>query len=166
MKIIGIISDTHGTLRKDILDFLSNVDEIWHAGDIGSLEIIDKLSNYKPSIFVYGNIDNAKIRLETKEYEIFIKEDLKVLMTHIGEIYSTNYNKILSIIEKENINLLITGHSHILKIYRNHKYNFLHINPGACGNYGVNNFITAVKITIDKEKISDVLVYEKPKSNF
>lgn len=163
MSTIGIISDTHGILRQDILDFLSDVNEIWHAGDIGSFDVFDKLSSFKPSRLVFGNIDNNKIRLETKEIDIFHIDGIKVLMTHIGGKSNYYEKKIIPIIEKERPNLLITGHSHILKINKDSKYNFLHINPGACGNYGFNLFITAVKISIEKAKIFDILVYEKIK---
>ena len=83
-KKIGLLSDTHSYLDPKIKKYFSNVDEIWHAGDIGSMEVLDELIAFKPTRAVWGNIDNHEIRQETKEFLRFKIEDVNVLITHIG----------------------------------------------------------------------------------
>ena len=142
MKCIGLISDTHGYIHPRMFSFFSNCDEIWHAGDIGNTETIDKLRSFKPVRAVYGNIDDGKIRLEYNEYEVFTVDGLKVILIHIGG-YPGRYTKLAwQLINKHKPGLFISGHSHILKVIPDKKNNLLHINPGASGNSGQHNFIT------------------------
>ncbi|NOX85545.1 MAG: metallophosphoesterase family protein, partial [Chlorobi bacterium] len=134
--------------------------EIWHAGDIGNLETADSLANIKPFKAVYGNIDGADVRSVYKEYEIFNCEDVKVLMIHIGG-YPGRYNPFArQLIEKYRPGLFVTGHSHILKVMPDRKYNLLYINPGSAGKQGLHKVLTAVRFVIDGEKIRDLEVLE------
>lgn len=161
MRKIGLISDTHGHIDSECLDFLSDVDEIWHAGDIGSEQILDLLENKKPVRAVYGNIDDTNIRKRTKENLRFNCEGVDVLITHIGG-YPGNYSlRIKNEIIKNPPRLFISGHSHILKIINDKKLGLLHINPGAAGNKGWHKFVTAIRFVINGDQISDLQVFEK-----
>ncbi|MDR2836570.1 MAG: metallophosphatase family protein [Bacteroidales bacterium] len=161
---IGLISDTHGVLLDEVLNFLTDTDEIWHAGDIGSEEVLDKLEKFKPIRAVYGNADNHQIRLRTKENLRFMIENVDVWITHIGG-YPSKYEKhIIKEIYNNPPKLFISGHSHILKVTNDKKLKLLHINPGASGNIGWHTFITAVKFTIDDDRIKDLFIFEKKRT--
>ncbi len=166
---IGLLSDTHGYLDKEILNFLNDVDEIWHAGDIGDEKVLDKLESLKPTRAVYGNIDNHKVRARTKEQLRFNINGLDVLMIHIGGYPGKYVPEIKKQIIKDPPKLFISGHSHILKVINDPENKLLHINPGAAGNKGWHKFITAVKFDINNKKIENLLVFEKnrrKKNNF
>ena len=81
---IGLLSDTHSTFAPKVFGHFKNCDEIWHAGDIGTVEVIDQLSAFKPLRAVYGNIDNHKIRAICPKDLRFEYEGVKVWITHIG----------------------------------------------------------------------------------
>lgn len=160
MKKILLISDTHGYLDDAILEHIKQSDEVWHAGDIGTIEIADQISHLKPLRAVYGNIDGHVIRSAYPQDLIFTCEGLKVFITHIGG-YPTRYSK--GIKEKLIIHrpeLFICGHSHILKIMRDQSHQLLHMNPGAAGVHGFHKMRTMVRFNIDKGKIQDVEVIE------
>lgn len=163
MKTIGLISDTHSYLDNETLEFLKEVDEIWHAGDIGDEKILDLLESVKPVRAVYGNIDDQNIRERTYYSHRFNIEDVNVYMVHIGG-YPGKYspetqNEIIS----HSPNLVISGHSHILKIIFDKKHNLLYINPGAAGKYGWHKYITAVKFDIENREIKNLQIFEKQK---
>ena len=157
---IGIISDTHNFLPEEAINHLVDCDEIWHAGDIGSIDILEKLEKIKRTRAVYGNIDNNIIKQDLKEFLFFKVEDTKILLIHIaGKI--PNYNsKTLNLIDKLNPDILVSGHSHILRIEKDNKNNLLFINPGAIGKVGFHKKKTMVRIDINKTKISNVEVIE------
>ena len=155
-----MISDTHHTLDVRFLDYFKKADEIWHAGDIGDLEIIDELKKNAKIRAVHGNIDNYVIKTLFKSEIYFKCEEVSVLMTHIGG-YPGRYNKkIINQIEKYKPNLFICGHSHILKVMYDEKYKLLHMNPGALGNYGQHKVKTLLYFIIDKKQIKDLKVIE------
>lgn len=163
MLRIGILSDTHGFIHPRVLAFFKDVDEIWHAGDIGTPEILEQLRRLKPVRAVYGNIDGHGIRFDCPEIQRFRIENTDVLMTHIGG-YPGRYNPAMRvIIEQEKPNLLICGHSHILKVIYDKKYGLLHINPGAAGNSGLHKSITAVRLTISGKEMKDMEVLDIPR---
>tara|TARA_B100000900_G_scaffold411553_1_gene431478 strand:- start:11540 stop:12037 length:498 start_codon:yes stop_codon:yes gene_type:complete len=165
VKKIVLISDTHNVLDKHFFKYFSNADEIWHAGDIGNLTITDKLKEFAILKAVYGNIDNSIIRSEFSNTLYFKCEDINVLMTHIGG-YPGNYNKnILPIIKEKKIDLFICGHSHILKVIYDKKYNLLHLNPGAMGNFGIHQVKTLIKFDIEKKNIKNLKIIEIPKKH-
>jgi len=160
MRRIGLLSDTHGYLDERILEFLGECDEIWHAGDIGNVETAKKLSALKPLRAVSGNIDNTQLRHDFPERLRFECEEVDVLMVHIGG-YPGHYTPE---IRKEIISsapkLFISGHSHILKVIYDKKYELLHINPGAAGVVGFHQIRTLIRFSIDKAVIKDLEVIE------
>lgn len=163
MKRIGIISDTHGTFDNTLRGFLNEVDEIWHAGDIGSPEISDRIAAFRPLMAVYGNIDGGATRIQWPRFASFECEGLQVLMTHIGG-YPGHYDRdTIEKIKALRPGLLITGHSHILKVGYDKKYGLLHINPGAAGISGFHQVRTAVRLTISDGQPSDLEVGEWPR---
>lgn len=161
MLRIGLLSDTHGFVNPRILDFFSTCDQIWHAGDIGNMETADKLASYKPLKAVYGNIDGTELRVSYPKNQVFTCEQIKVMITHIGG-YPGRYEKeARQLIEIEKPGLFICGHSHILKVMYDKRYNLLHINPGASGNSGFHQVITCVRFVIDGKDIQELEVFEK-----
>ena len=160
MKKILLISDTHGFIDDKIITHSKNSDEIWHAGDIGNYSIVESLKKIKPLRAVHGNIDNQSIRNEFGIDCKFSIEQIKVWMTHIGG-YPGNYKKrILEGLHEYKPDLFICGHSHILKIIHDRKYNFLHINPGAIGKHGFHQKRTMVRFIIDNGDINNIEVIE------
>ena len=160
MKSIALLSDTHSVLDERFIRHLKNSDEIWHAGDIGSLEIYDKLKTLSNVRAVYGNIDNHKIRI-TLASELFFKcEGINVYMTHIGGKPGKYSKGIKEKIEKTEPNVFVCGHSHILKIMNDKKNNLLYINPGAAGDHGIHQVKTIIKFNIDKKNIKDLKIIE------
>jgi putative phosphoesterase len=161
MQRIGLLSDTHGTLNPRILDFFANCDQIWHAGDVGNIETADKLVSFKPLKAVYGNIDGNEIRLTYPKNQIFMCEEVKIFITHIGG-YPGHYEKdARQLIETEKPGIFICGHSHILKVIYDKKHQLLHVNPGAAGNSGFHHVITCVRFVIDANDIRELEVFEK-----
>lgn len=157
---IGLMSDTHGYIHPRVSDFFSHCDEIWHAGDIGNQQTADALALIKPLKAVYGNIDGGTLRQSFKEVEIFRAEDVKVLMMHIGG-YPGKYNpKAKKLIEEYNPTLFISGHSHILKVIYDKKYQLLHLNPGSAGITGMHRLITMLRFVIDGKNIRDLEIFE------
>lgn len=160
MKKIGLLSDTHSYLDEKIFDYFEQCDELWHAGDIGDLELADRLEAFKPLKAVYGNIDDKSARLRFPEDLRFECEGMDVFMTHIGG-YPGRYNKrVRELIKQNPPDLYICGHSHILKVMRDEQYGLLHINPGACGQHGFHKIRTIVRFELDQGKISNLEVIE------
>lgn len=160
MKRIGLLSDTHGYLDDRILHHLHECDEIWHAGDIGSMEVILELEKIRPVKAVYGNADGGTLRLELKENLRFYCEEVDVWMTHIGG-YPMHYpGTVLAGLKLNPPKLFICGHSHILRIIFDDRYQMLYINPGAAGNQGFHKIRTMVRFTVDKEKLKDLEAIE------
>jgi putative phosphoesterase len=157
---IGLISDTHNFLDPAVFEHFTNCDEIWHAGDFGCAAIAEQLQSFKPLKGVYGNIDGYDITSAYPEQLIFMCEEVKVMMRHIGG-YPPRYNPATKkeiLIHKPQ--LFISGHSHILKIMYDDKLNCLHINPGAAGKQGWQKIRTLVRFAIDRNDIKDCEVIE------
>ena len=169
MTRIGILSDTHGLLDKRIFEHFKDVDEIWHAGDIGSEKVLRKLREFKPTRAVFGNMDSGDVRYSLDEFYRFRVEDVNVLMTHIGG-YPGHYNpwlipmfrKALENYDDPNhrIDLFVCGHSHILKVQYDSQFKFLTMNPGAAGKQGWQPCQTLLRFTIDGSQIKDLEVIE------
>jgi putative phosphoesterase len=160
MKKIGLLSDTHSFLDPKVFHYFKDVDEIWHAGDIGDHNVIVELQKFKPIRAVFGNIDDTKIRSEFKEVLRFKLEGVDILMTHIGG-KPTNYSKIaLEEIKKSPPKLFICGHSHILLVKMDPKFNFLFMNPGACGNKGFHKVKTILRFELENGKIQQLEAIE------
>ncbi|MDR2885399.1 MAG: metallophosphatase family protein [Rikenellaceae bacterium] len=163
MKTIGIISDTHGVFDDTLRTFLNEVDEIWHAGDIGSIEIADQIAAFRPLRAVHGNIDGGTTRVAWPRWATFMCEDVKVLMTHIGGYPGHYAEGVMSQILQTRPQIFVTGHSHILRVGYDKKYNLLHVNPGAAGISGFHNVRTAIRLVIDGRDIKDMEVGEWPR---
>ncbi len=160
MKKIGILSDTHYYIDEDIFRHFESCDEIWHAGDIGNIEVSDKLAAFRPLKAVWGNIDNHTLRYTFPQVQRFFCEDVDVLIKHIVG-YPGKYDKgIKETIKFKPPGLLIAGHSHILKVQYDDKNKFLFINPGAAGKYGFHKVRTLVRITIDGANMKDLEIIE------
>ncbi len=160
MTRILLLSDTHGHLDSSILKYAGAADEIWHAGDIGSLEVAFSLAAVKPLRAVYGNIDNARIRQEYPKDQRFLCEHVDVWLTHIGG-YPNKYDPLVRTALTENPpKLFICGHSHILKVIWDKKLGLLHMNPGACGKYGFHKVRTMLRFLIDGDEIKDLEIIE------
>ncbi len=160
MKKIGILSDTHGMLDSRVFEHFALCDEVWHAGDIGSLEVLNKLQAFKPLRAVWGNIDGHDIRILLPQHNRFMCEGVKVWLTHIGG-YPGKYDALVRPeIFRQPPGLFVCGHSHILKVQYDKMLKLLHINPGAAGKYGFHKVQTLIRCEIDGEKIQNLEVIE------
>lgn len=161
MKRIGILSDTHGYWDDRFAIHFEDCDEIWHAGDIGDISIIERFEDMGKTVrAVSGNIDHGIVKRKCHELLEFECEDIKVLLTHIGGYpgkWSPGMKKLL---KEKDIKLMVDGHSHILKVIYDKELDLLHINPGAAGQQGWHRKRTLVKITIDGNDMRDCEVIE------
>jgi putative phosphoesterase len=158
---IGVLSDTHGFIDRPVIDFFKDCDEIWHAGDLGDISVMDELSAGKVFRGVFGNIDDWEVRRELPEFAEFQIEQVKVMITHIG-FYSGHYlNEVVRRLNDYKPKLFICGHSHILKIKNDTSRQMLHINPGAAGNRGIHLVRTAVRFEINGDRIENLDLWEK-----
>ena len=163
MKKIGILSDTPGWFDDTLRHFFADVDELWHAGDIGSVELADQIAAFKPLRAVYGNIDGGATRLAYRRFALFDCEQVRVLMTHIGG-YPGRYDaQAYAQIMHDRPRLFVCGHSHILRVQFDPKLAMLCVNPGAAGMNGFHQVRTAVRLVIDGERIEDLEVGEWPR---
>lgn len=162
MKKIGLLSDTHSFLDERIFEHFAGCDEVWHAGDFGSIAVVDRLRAFKPLRGVYGNIDDARIQAEMPLDLRFVCEGVPVFMTHIGG-YPGRYNpRVRKILQADppRHGLFICGHSHILKVIPDKQLDFLHLNPGACGNEGWHQVKTLMRFVLDSGTIRDLQIIE------
>ncbi|MFK5959332.1 MAG: metallophosphoesterase family protein [Lutibacter sp.] len=160
MKKIVLLSDTHSYIDDQILKFIKQADEVWHAGDIGSIEVTDSIKKLKPLRAVYGNIDSASIRSEFPLNNKFTIEKVSVWITHIGG-YPYKYDlRVKNELLKNPPQLFISGHSHILKVMFDKKLNLLHMNPGAAGKHGFHTVRTMLRFEINEDKITNLEVIE------
>lgn len=160
MTKVGLISDTHSFLDDKVFEHFKDVDEIWHGGDFGNAAIADALKAFKPLRGVYGNIDGYDISSEFPEELIFMCEEVKVFIKHIGGYPGRYAPGVQQTIIKEKPQLFISGHSHILKILYDNKLQCLHINPGAAGLQGWHKVKTLVRFVIDGKQIKNCEVIE------
>lgn len=160
MKKIALLSDTHGFLDTKLFKYLEEVDEIWHAGDIGNSSVTAALEKIKPLKAVYGNIDGQDIRKVYPLNQRFLCEQVDVWITHIGG-YPNHYSPLIKAeIYSNPPKLFICGHSHILKVMFDKKLNLLHMNPGACGNHGFHKVKTFLRFQIEELNIKELEVIE------
>ena len=162
MTRVGLLSDTHNYLDEAVFKHFKDCDELWHAGDFGTINIAEKLQNKTglPLKGVYGNIDGYDVRHVYPEKLIWNCEGIKVYMTHIGGYPNKYAPRIKQELITSEAKLFISGHSHILKIIYDDKINCLHINPGAAGNQGWHKIRTLVRFTIDGADIKNCEVIE------
>ena len=160
MKKILLLSDTHGHVDDHIMKYVKESDEVWHAGDIGTTQVTDTISNLKPLRAVFGNIDNHELRLSFPEELLFECEDMNIYMTHIGGKPGRYSKGISEKIKSLKPKIFICGHSHILKIQFDKVNQLLFINPGAIGKHGFHKVRTMVRFVIDKSDIKNMQVIE------
>ncbi|WP_397447381.1 metallophosphoesterase family protein [Polaribacter sp. R77954] len=163
MKKILLLSDTHSYIDDQILKFVKQADEVWHAGDIGNLKVTDAIKKIKPLRAVYGNIDDKDARAEFPLDNKFNVENVSVWMTHIGG-YPNKYNlRIREELRKNPPKIFIAGHSHILKVQYDKKLNLLHLNPGAAGKHGFHKIRTMLRLQIVEGDIKNLEIIELAK---
>ena len=160
MKKIGLLSDTHGHWDEKYITYFEDCDEIWHAGDIGSLDVAQKFEDFKPFRAVFGNIDGQELRSMYPENKRFILEGVDVLITHIGGYPGRYDQRIRNTLFVNPPKLFIAGHSHILKVMFDKKLQCLHMNPGAAGKYGFHKVRTLLRFVLDAGNIRDLEVIE------
>ena len=157
---IGLLSDTHGYYDPRIASLFGEVDEIWHAGDVGDYEVILQLNLIAPVVAVYGNIDGTPIRSRFPGHQRLKREGLDIWMTHIGG-YPGNYDRrVRDIIYRDPPGLFISGHSHILKVIPDKKGGFLHMNPGSAGRNGMHQVRTLIRFEISEGRLGNADVIE------
>ena len=160
MTKIGLISDTHNYLDDTVFEHFKDCDEIWHAGDIGTIEVYDRLAKIKPVRAVHGNIDGEKIRKVCPKNQRFMCERKDVWITHIGG-YPPNYTSSLKMaLLQRPPHIFICGHSHILKVIYDKNLNILHLNPGAAGKEGFHKVRTMLRFVIDGDNIKHMDIIE------
>lgn len=160
MKKILLLSDTHSFIDEQILKFVKQADEVWHAGDIGDLSVTDQIKALKPLRAVFGNIDDANARMSFHLDEKFSVENVSVWITHIGG-YPNKYNlRIKDEIQKNPPKIFISGHSHILKVQYDKKLQLLHMNPGAAGKHGFHKIRTMLRFELENGEIKNLEIIE------
>lgn len=157
---IGLLSDTHGYYDERFEKYFSGCDEIWHAGDIGNLDVTDQLRKIAPVKAVYGNIDDHKVRSEFPHHIRFAKEGVDVFLIHIGGKPYAYDHRIREYITKNPPQLFICGHSHICKVQMDKRLKMLYMNPGAAGNKGFHKIKTILRFELNSGKIENLEVIE------
>ena len=166
MTKVCLLSDTHCYLDEAILRHVRWADTVWHAGDIGTLTVLEQLESERPTRAVFGNIDGQLLRTACPENQLFQCEDVKVLIRHIGGYPGRYTPPTRALIQEHKPQLYICGHSHILKVQHDTKHQLLHMNPGAVGRSGFHTLRTLLRFTIDGNTIDNLEVAELgPRSN-
>lgn len=172
MTRIGLLSDTHSLLDERVLEHFATVDEIWHTGDVGAIDVLQALQDWvkqqpdhRRLRAVRGNIDSGDVQWMLREVECFRVEDVNVLLTHIGYQHGFLTASVRGILEREAaagrpVRLFCSGHSHILRVQYDKYHQLLSLNPGAAGKYGIQAMQTLLRFTIDGAEIRDLEVIE------
>lgn len=160
MTKVVLLSDTHGCIDDRITKYLGGIDEIWHAGDIGNIDVADKLAEYARLRAVYGNIDDSVIRSEFSSHAFFEVENHRVLMLHVGGYPGKYSQDAVRLIAKYRPSLFVCGHSHILRVIYDGNFRMLTLNPGAAGVQGFHQVRTLLKFTLHAGEIKDMAVVE------
>lgn len=155
---IGLISDTHGYLDENVFRYFEQCDEIWHAGDIGDIAIVDELKRFKPLRVVYGNIDGLAVRQACPEDLHFTCGGMKVLLTHIAGKPPFFNPRVQNLLQKHTPDILVCGHTHILRVIKHE--NLFYLNPGAAGYYGFHKMRTLLRFDIIDRKLTGMEVVE------
>ena len=163
MTKIGLVSDTHGHWDADIEEFFAPCQQLWHAGDIGNLELADTIAQFRPLIAVYGNIDGADVRSEYPLEQTIALEGTTIYMRHIGGYPGHYAPGIASILRARKPSMFIDGHSHILRIIYDRKFDLLFLNPGAYGHTGFHKVRTALRFDLQEGKPSNMEILQLPR---
>lgn len=157
---IGLISDTHGMLDDRVLHHFRECDEIWHAGDIGTSEVTDRLANLTRLRAVYGNIDGHELRLQFPEHQRWNCEGVEVWITHIGGQPGRYATHVREALRTNPPDVFICGHSHLCLVQRDPSGKFLYVNPGAAGTHGFHKIRTIIRFSISGGRMHDLEVIE------
>jgi hypothetical protein len=157
---IGLMSDTHGFLDGALFTYFADCDEIWHAGDFGPVEVLDRLKAFKPVRGVFGNIDGAEVRAGLPLDAQWDCEGLTVYMTHIGGYPGAYERRVKPELAARKPGLFLCGHSHILRVMRDQKLGLIHLNPGACGHAGWHQMRTILRFSVNAGKIEGLEAIE------
>ena len=157
---IGLISDTHSFLDEAVFTYFKDVDELWHAGDIGSPNVLSKLEGFKPTLAVFGNIDDRDLQSRIKENVVIEREGVQILITHIAGKPPSYNTKVKNLIKQHNPTLLVCGHSHILKVMYDKENALLFMNPGAAGKQGFHQMRTIMRFDLINGRIENLEVVE------
>ena len=161
MKKIGILSDTHSCWDDRFAIHFKDCDEIWHAGDVGDISVIARLEGVCPVVrAVRGNIDHGPVVKRCPEIESFETEGVKVWMTHIGGYPGRYAPGVRRMLIEARPQLMVAGHSDILKVQYDKELSLLHINPGAAGYHGWQRERTLMRLILDEGNIRDLEVIE------
>ena len=187
MPRIGLLSDTHGWLDPRLKEHFAACDQIWHAGDIGGLDVADELARWKPLRAVYGNIDDTKTRITHPEHQRFTLDGVKVWITHIAGRPPRYDRKVIDDLRTfgqvsdphgafghvsdrsgreadprsaQRTSLFICGHTHLCTVKYDEKLNFLYMNPGAAGKQGFHHVRTALRFSIESGVLKNLEVIE------
>jgi putative phosphoesterase len=161
---IGIISDTHGYLDPKVRSYFDSCDEIWHAGDIGTLAVLEELESIRPTFGVYGNVDGQDVRLRWPKDLWLNRSGVRILITHIAGRPGRYNKRVKFMLEPSPPDVLICGHSHMLKVMKDAEFNnMLYINPGAAGKQGFHHIKTMVRMTLEEGKVTNLEVVEMGK---
>lgn len=158
---ILLLSDTHGFLDSGLIPYMKDADEVWHAGDIGNVDLYDETVACNDQLkAVYGNIDGNSLRSFLPEYQIIPFKQLTILLIHIAGSFGKYNKNVRSLIKEYSPDVLICGHSHILKVGYDKRFNLLYMNPGACGHHGFHKFRTVLQFQVYEDHIGNVEVIE------
>ncbi|WP_020568077.1 metallophosphoesterase family protein [Neolewinella persica] len=157
---IGLLSDTHSYLDPKVFDYFKDCDEVWHAGDLGDVSLLDELEAFKPTRGVYGNIDDTDVRRRWPLNLEFTVEGLHVFITHIGGYPGRYTSRVRQLLDDTKPGLYICGHSHILKVMMDKKRGILHMNPGACGKHGFHQVRTLLRFDIQAGRVENLEAIE------
>ncbi|QMU63656.1 MAG: YfcE family phosphodiesterase [Flavobacteriaceae bacterium] len=163
MKNILLLSDTHSYIDAQLIKFVKQADEVWHAGDIGDMIVTDTIKKLKPLRAVYGNIDTNEARTIFPLDAKFTVEGVSVWMTHIGGHPYKYHHRIREALTKSPPKLFICGHSHILKVQFDKRLKFLYLNPGAAGKHGFHQVRTMLRFQLEKGEIKNLEIIELAK---
>lgn len=157
---IGLVSDTHGHLEESIFEHFSACDEVWHLGDVGQEAVLDRLEASFELRTVYGNIDGHTVRVRSSEFLSFELEGKKFLLIHIAGKPPKYTATVRALIQQHKPDVLICGHSHILKIEQDRTNQLLYINPGAAGKHGFHKKKTLLRFEIEQGRMFNMEVIE------
>ena len=157
---IGLISDSHSYLDHKTIEHLKEVDEVWHAGDVGDVSILDLLPKGKMLRGVYGNIDDAAVQEILPEWLEFEVEGVKILMTHIGGKPPRYAKGVKERIKSSKAQVFVCGHSHICKVELDRELHCLYMNPGAVGLQGFHPIRTLLLFDLSEGKVTNLRVVE------
>ena len=160
MKKIILISDTHSYIPQNFWKYLDGYDELWHAGDVGNVGLIDKLKSVIAVRGVYGNIDGTEVRKEFPEHLVFTEQGVKTVMLHIGGKPYVYSPRMRGLIRQHRPKVVVCGHSHILRVEYDKRDKVLYLNPGALGNQGFHKVKTILRFTLENGEIKNMEAVE------